>query len=119
MTGGQMAPTTLLGQKTATTPLGRIAQNEGFPLRIPELLASLPGASYLEREAVNSPVNIRKAKKALKKSFLFQKEKRKFSLVEILSPCPTAWRLSPLESLDWLEKDMIPNFPLGVIKDEG
>ncbi len=119
MTGGQMAPTTLLNQKTTTTPFGRDAKNEGYPLRVPELLASLPGASYLERGAVSSPANIRKAKKALKKSFLLQKKKRKFSLVEILSPCPAAWRLSPLESLDWLEKEMIPNFPLGVIKDEG
>lgn len=119
MTGGQMAPTTLLDQKTTTTPFGRDAQNEGFPLRVPELLASLPGASYLERQAVNIPANIRKTKKALKKSFLLQKEKRRFSLVEILSPCPAAWRLSPLESLDWLEKEMIPSFPLGVIKEEG
>jgi len=119
MTGGQMAPTTLLNQRTTTTPFGRDAKNEGYPLRVPELLASLPGVGYLEREAVGSPAGIRKTKKALKKSFLFQKEKGRFSLVEILSPCPTAWRLSPLEALQWLEEEMVPNYPLGVIKDEG
>lgn len=119
MTGGQMAPTTLLDQRTTTTPFGRDAENEGYPLRVPELLASLPGVGYLEREAVGSPAGIRKTKKALKKSFLFQKEKGRFSLVEILSPCPTAWRLLPLEALQWLEEEMVPNYPLGVIKDEG
>ncbi len=118
MTGGQMAPTTLLDQRTTTTPFGRDAESEGYPLRVSELLASLPGVGYLEREAVDRPANIGKTKKALKKSFLFQKEKGKFSLVEILSPCPTAWRLSPLEALQWMEEEMVPNYPLGVIKDE-
>ncbi len=118
MTGGQMAPTTLLGQKTATTPFGRRSNTEGYPIRIPELLASLPGASYLERVAVNTPTNIRKTKKAIKKGFLFQIEKKKFSLIEVLSPCPTCWRLSPLDSLKWLEENMIPYYPLGVVKEE-
>ncbi|HDN85255.1 MAG TPA: 2-oxoglutarate oxidoreductase, partial [Candidatus Aerophobetes bacterium] len=95
MTGGQMAPTTLLGQKTTTTPFGRDYKMEGYPIKIPELLSSLPGAWYLERVAVNSPGNIRKTKKAIKKAFLTQIEKNKFSLVEVLSPCPTSWRLSP------------------------
>lgn len=113
-----MAPTTLLGQKTATTPFGRRSNIEGYPIRIPELLASLPGVSYLERVAVNTPTNIRKTKKAIKKGFLFQIEKKKFSLIEVLSPCPTCWRLSPLDSLKWLEENMIPYYPLGVVKEE-
>jgi len=117
MTGGQMAPTTLLGQRTATTPFGRRARVEGYPIKIPELLSSLPGAFYLERVAVNSPVNIKKTKKAIKKAFLVQIDKKKFSLVEVLSPCPTCWRLSPVESLKWMKEKMIPYYPLGVIKD--
>jgi len=118
MTGGQMAPTTLIGQKTTTTPFGRDVKEAGYPLKVCELLSSLPGAAYLERVAVNSPVNIRRAKKAVKKCFTLQIEQEKFSLVEILSPCPTAWRLSPLDSLKWMEEKMIPYYPLGVIKDE-
>jgi len=118
MTGGQMAPTTLLGQRTTTTPFGRTVKEAGYPLKVPELLASLPGVSYLERVAVTNPANIIRAKKAIKKAFLFQIEKGKFSLVEVLSPCPTSWRLSPLEALKWMEEKMIPYFPLGVIKEE-
>jgi len=118
MTGGQMAPTTLLGQKTATSPFGRDALEAGYPLRVCELLSSLPGAVYLERIALNSPANISKTRRAIRKSFLTQIEKKKFSLVEILSPCPTAWRLSPLKALEWLEENMIPYYPLGVIKEE-
>jgi len=117
MTGGQMAPTTLVGQRTATTPFGRDATREGYPLRVPELLASLPGVYYLERVAVNNPANVRRTKRAIKKSFLVQMEKKRFSLVEVLSPCPTNWRLSPLEALKWLEEKMIPYYPLRVIKD--
>ena len=118
MTGGQMAPTTLVGQRTTTTPFGRDVKEAGYPLKVCELLSSLPGAAYLERVAVNSPVNIRKTKKAVKKGFTVQIEREKFSLVEILSPCPTAWRLSPLDSLKWMEEKMIPSYPLGVIKDK-
>lgn len=117
MTGGQMAPTTLLGQKTTTTPLGRNVKEAGYPLRVCELLSSLPGVAYLERVAVDSPSNIRKAKKAIKKSFTLQLERDFFSLVEVLSPCPTCWRLSPLDSLQWLEENMISYFPLGVVKE--
>jgi len=117
MTGGQMAPTTLVGQRTATTPFGRDVTREGYPLRMPELLASLPGVYYLERVAVNNPANVRRTKRAIKKSFLVQMEKKRFSLVEVLSPCPTNWRLSPLEALKWLEEKMIPYYPLRVIKD--
>lgn len=118
MTGGQMAPTTLLGQKTTTTPFGRNVKEAGYPLRVCELLSSLPGVAYLERVAVNNPSNIRKAKKAIKKSFVLQLERDSFSLVEILSTCPTSWRLSPLDSLEWLEENMISYFPLGVVKGE-
>lgn len=117
MTGGQMAPTTLLGQKTTTTPLGRNVKEAGYPLRVCELLSSLPGVAYLERVAVDTPSNIRKAKKAIKKSFTLQLERDFFSLVEVLSPCPTCWRLSPLDSLQWLEENMISYFPLGVVKE--
>lgn len=118
MTGGQMAPTTLLGQKTTTTPFGRNVKEAGYPLRVCELLSSLPGVVYLERVAVNNPSNIRKAKKAIRKSFTLQLERDSFSLVEFLSPCPTCWRLSPLDSLKWLEENMISYFPLGVVKGE-
>jgi len=117
MTGGQMAPTTLLGQRTATTPFGRRAKVEGYPIRIPELLSSLPGAFYLERVAVNNPGNIRATKRAVKKAFLAQIEKDKFSLIEVLSPCPTCWRVSPADSLRWIEEHMIPYYPLGVVKE--
>ncbi len=118
MTGGQMAPTTLLGQKTATTPLGRNVKEAGYPLRVCELLSSLPGVAYLERVAVNNPSNIRKAKKAIRKAFTLQLERNSFSLVEFLSPCPTCWKLSPLDSLKWLEENMISYFRLGVVKDK-
>jgi len=118
MTGGQMAPTTLLGQKTATTPFGRRSKIEGYPIKIPELLSSLTGASYLERVTVDSPSHIRSTKKAIKKAFLLQIEKEKFSLIEVLSPCPTAWRMSPLDALKWMKEKMFSYYPLGVIKDE-
>ena len=111
-----MAPTTLLGQKTTTSPFGRCANEAGYPIRVCELLSSLPGVAYLERVAVNNPSNVRKTKGAIKKSFLTQIEKKKFSLVEVLCPCPVCWRLSPLESLEWLEENMISYYPLGVIK---
>ncbi len=115
MTGGQMAPTTMLGQVTATTPGGRDLR-EGYPLKISELLASLPGAVFLSRTAVSSPANIKKTKQAVKRAFQIQLENKGFSLVEILSPCPSYWRLSPKEATKWIEEKMIPVFPLGVIK---
>ena len=116
MTGGQMAPTTLLGQKTATTPYGRDSRECGFPLRIPEMLATLEGAVYLSRATVTTPAQVIKAKKAIRQAFQAQIEKRGFSLVEILSPCPTNWRLSPAEALKWIEQEMVPVYPLGDIK---
>lgn len=116
MTGGQMAPTTLLGQKTATTPYGRDPQECGFPLRIPEMLATLEGAVYLSRVTITSPARVVKAKRVIRLAFQTQIEKRGFSLVEVLSPCPTNWGLNPVEALNWIEQKMIPVFPLGDIK---
>jgi len=117
MTGGQMAPTTLLGQKTSTTPLGRNPQLDGFPLRICELLSSLEGPTYLERVALSGPKNHMKARRAVRQAIHNQIENRGFSLVEILSPCPTGWKMTPPEAWHWIEKEMIPVFPLGVYKD--
>jgi len=117
MTGGQMAPTTLSGQKTTTTPYGRDVALEGYPIKMSEILALLEGAVYIERVAVNSPANIRKAKKAIRKAFQVQIDHLGFSMVEILSPCPTNWKMSPLESWRWIDKEMTKEFPLGVVKD--
>ncbi len=117
MTGGQMAPTTLLEQKTTTTPLGRDRDREGCPIKISEMVAMLDGAAYIERTAVNSPGNIRKTKKALAKAFKVQIENRGYSLVEILSPCPTNWSMTPLDSWKWVGEVMAKEFPLGVIKE--
>lgn len=118
MTGGQMAPTTLVGQKTMTTPFGREISAAGHPLKVAELLAELPGTVYISRVAVNSPPNIAKAKKAIKKVFQVQMQGLGLTLVEILSPCPSYWRLTPVEAMKWLEEKMIPYFPLGEIKDK-
>jgi 2-oxoglutarate/2-oxoacid ferredoxin oxidoreductase subunit beta len=116
MTGGQMAPTTLLGQKTATTPRGRQTSSEGWPLRISEMLSLLPGVVYLERTSLHSPQEIIKTKKAIKQAFVNQLENKGFSLVEVLSPCPTYLGLSPKQTLDWIKDVMIKEFPLGRIK---
>lgn len=118
MTGGQMAPTTLLGQKTQTTPQGREVSRDGFPLKVSELLAVLPGVSYIERVAVDNPQNILKTKQAIKKAFLNQIENKGFSLVEVLSACPTYWYMSPLEAVKWIGAEMTKYYPLGVIKDK-
>ena len=117
MTGGQMAPTTLSGQKTTTTPYGRDDILEGYPIKMSEILALVKGVVYIERVAVNSPANIRKAKKAIRKAFQVQIDKLGFSMVEILSPCPTNWKMSPLESWQWVDKEMAKEYPLGVVKD--
>ncbi len=117
MTGGQMAPTTLLGQKTTTTPFGRDSKMEGCPIKMSEMLALLKGTVYIERTAVNSPAGIRKTKAAIRKAFQTQIDNLGFSLVEILSPCPTNWKMNPLESWQWIDKEMVKEFPLGVIKD--
>ena len=116
MTGGQMAPTTLLGQITATTPKGRNAQLQGYPLKISEMLALLTGVKYIERTSLHSPQEVIKTKKAIKQAFRNQINKAGFSLVEILSPCPTYWSLSPKEALNWIKDVMSKEFPLGRIK---
>lgn len=117
MTGGQMAPTTILGQITATTPQGREVAFEGYPLQVCELLSVLPGATYIERCALHKPAEIRKAKKAVKHAFELQVAGEKgLSLVELLSPCPTGWRIKPADSLKWIEQEMIKAFPLGRFK---
>lgn len=116
MTGGQMAPTTLLGQKTATTPYGRKAKFEGYPLRISEMLAQLPGVVYIERVSLHSPQEIIKTKKAIKEAFKNQIDNKGFSLVEILSPCPTYLGMSAKDTLDWIKQVMVKEFPLGRIK---
>lgn len=118
MTTGQMAPTTLLGMKTTTTPFGRDEKLAGYPLRICELLANLPGTTYLERCAVNNVKNVIQTKKAIKKAFEIQKNKRGYSLIEILSQCPPNWKMSTLESVQFVQNEMVKYFPLGVVKDE-
>lgn len=116
MTGGQLAPTTLIGQKVTTAPDGRNRQVHGMPLKVSEMLAQIPGAAYVERVSVHRPKEIRKAKKAILKGFNCQLEKKGFSLIEVLSTCPTGWGLSPVDSLEWLGLNMIPYYPLGVLK---
>ncbi|HIE12935.1 MAG TPA: 2-oxoglutarate oxidoreductase [Desulfotomaculum sp.] len=116
MTGGQMAPTTLLGQKTTTTPFGRRVADAGFPLRVAEMLAAVEGPAYIARVAVSSPKNILRAKRAVRRAFEIQLQGLGFALVEVLSTCPTNWGLSPPEAMRWLEEKMIPVFPLGEFK---
>lgn len=117
MTGGQMAPTTLLGQKTTTTPFGRKIEEAGFPIKVPEMLKSLEGAVYLARETVISPKHIINLKKYIKKAFQNQINKVGFSLVEVLSPCPVNLKLEPIEAYKWVEDNMVPYYPLGEIKN--
>ena len=119
MTGGQMAPTTLPGQVTTTTPYGRDPKLIGYPIRVCELLSTLTGTAYAERVALNNVKNVRNAKKAIKKAFEYQLAGKGFSIVEILSTCPTNWGMSPVEATKWLEENMIPYYPLGVYKDIG
>ena len=119
MTGGQMAPTTLIGQKTSTTRLGRNRQTTGYPLRIAELLSTIDGSAFITRTSVDSEKNLQRTKQAIEKSFRYQMQGIGFSLVEILSPCPVDWKLSPLDSLAWIQNDMLPVYPLGVYKDVG
>ena len=118
MTGGQMAPTTLPGQKTQTSPYGRDVEAVGYPVKVCEMLSNVDGATYLERVAVNNVKNIRNAKKAIKKAFQNQIDGKGFSLVEVLSTCPTNWGLAPEKAIGWLEENMLPYYPLGVYKDK-
>ncbi|HOD37023.1 MAG TPA: thiamine pyrophosphate-dependent enzyme [Syntrophales bacterium] len=117
MTGGQMAPTTLLGQVSTTSPPGRSATLDGYPIRMSEILATLEGVKYVERCAVNSPANIVRARRSIKKTFQYQMDGTGFSLVEVLSQCPTNWKMSPVEACKWVDDVMAREFPLGVIKD--
>lgn len=116
MTGGQMAPTTLIGQKATTAPLGRTAVTNGFPLRIAEMMATIDGAVFVERVSVHNPAAVRNAKKAIKNAFQCQLDGKGFSMVEVLSTCPTNWGMTPANSLTWLEDNMIPYYPLGNLK---
>ncbi|MBE7020915.1 MAG: 2-oxoglutarate oxidoreductase [Ruminococcaceae bacterium] len=117
MTGGQMAPTSLVDQVTQTTPYGRKPETQGYPIKVCEMLSALDGTTYAERVAVNNVKNIRNAKKAIKKAFENQINKKGFSIVEVLSTCPTNWGLAPTEALKWVEEKMMPVYPLGVYKD--
>lgn len=117
MTGGQMAPTTLPGQITQTTPYGRNPETQGNPIRVSEMLATLDGPAYIERVSMDCVKHINQAKKAIKKAFTCQIEKKGFSLIEVLSTCPTNWGLAPEEAMKWLQDNMIPHYPLGVYCD--
>lgn len=117
MTGGQMAPTTLLGQVTTTSPYGRIREIQGNPIRVCEMVSTLDGVAYAERVSVDCVKNVVNAKKAIKKGFMMQQEKKGLSIIEVLSTCPTNWGLSPEKAIDWLCENMIEHYPLGVYKD--
>lgn len=117
MTGGQMAPTTLPGQVTQTSPYGRDVNTVGYPVKVCEMLSQVDGAAYLERVAVNSVKHIQQAKRAIEKAFRNQMEGKGFSLVEVLSTCPTNWGMTPDQAMQWVEEKMIPYYPLGVYKD--
>jgi len=113
MTGGQMAPTTLVGQKATTAPYGRDENHAGMPLRVSEMLATIPKAVFIERVSVHDVKHIIQAKKAIKKAFQAQMEGKGFSLIEVLSTCPTNWGKTPIEALQWLQENMIPYYPIG------
>jgi len=117
MTGGQMAPTTMPGQVTATSPYGRDVNTAGYPIRVVEMLSTLDGVAYAERVSVDCVKNINAAKRGIKKAFQAQLDNKGFSIIEVLSTCPTNWGLTPVESMDWLRENMIPYYPLGVYKD--
>jgi len=118
MTGGQMAPTSLPGQVTQTTPYGRDTNYSGFPVRVCEMLSTLDGVALAQRVSVDTVKNVVEAKKAIKKAFENQINKKGYSIVEVLSSCPTNWGLSPQEALEWLRENMMPYYPLGVYKDK-
>ncbi len=118
MTGGQMAPTTLPGQVTQTSPYGRDVATAGYPIKVCELLSALDAPSYIARVAVNNVKNVRNAKKVIEKAFKNQIEKKGFSLVEVVSSCPTNWGMTPQKALQWVEDKMIPYYPLGVYRDK-
>ncbi|WP_298061540.1 thiamine pyrophosphate-dependent enzyme [uncultured Rikenella sp.] len=117
MTGGQMAPTTLLGMKTATTPMGRDAALNGYPFKVADMLTLLDGVTYVTRQSVNTPANVRRAKKAIKKAFENSIQNRGFSFVEIVATCNSGWKLSPVAANRWMEENMHATYPLGDLKD--
>lgn len=117
MTGGQMAPTTLPGQVTQTTPYGRDIKKQGNPIRVCEMLSTLDGPAYIERVTVDTILHIKQAKAAIKKAFQMQLDKKGFSLVEVVSTCPTNWGMSPQEAFKWMRENMLKHYPLGVYKD--
>ena len=117
MTGGQMAPTTLIGQQTTTSQDGRNLQEHGAPLRISEIFGQIESAAYVERVSLHDIPNIRKAKKAIKKAFTYQMERKGFTMIEAISTCPVNWGMKPKEALDWSKEHMLPIYPLGVYKD--
>ena len=117
MTGGQMAPTSLPNQVTQTSPYGRDVSSAGYPVRVCEMLSTLDGVAYLERVTVDTPKNVRKAKKALKKAFKNQVDGVGYSLIEVVSTCPTNWGLTPQDAFAWMRENMLPYYPLGVYKD--
>ena len=119
MTGGQMAPTTMITQKTSTSPFGRVEATAGKPLRVSEMFAQIPSAHYIERVSVHTVANVVKAKKAVKKAFENQINGKGFSMVELLSSCPIGWHMTPVEACKHIEDTILPYFPLGVFKDEG
>jgi 2-oxoglutarate ferredoxin oxidoreductase subunit beta len=119
MTGGQMAPTSLIGQKTTTSQDGRNAALHGNPIHISEMFATIDGVAYLERVSVHDPKHVMKAKKSIKKAFEYQKARKGFTMIEVISTCPVNWGVKPVDALEWVKSDMIPEFPLGVFKDKG
>ena len=118
MTGGQMAPTTLVGMKATTAPQGRDPKEHGYPMHMCEILNQLTAPYYLERTSCNNPANVNKTKAAIKKAFQNQLDGKGFSMVEIVTSCPTNWGLDPIEALDFLENNMLKEFPLGVVRDK-
>lgn len=116
MTGGQMAPTTLIDQKTTTSPYGRSKKDAGSPIKMSEMLSTLDGVAYIARVSVHDPKHINQAKKAIKKAFQYQMEGRGYTMIEVISNCPTNWGMTPLESIEWMKENMIPAYPLGDLK---
>ncbi len=119
MTGGQMAPTSLLGMKTTTTPEGRQVETQGFPFKISDLIAILPGVHYVTRQSVHTPTAVRHLKKAFTKALQIQKEKKGYCLIEVVSNCPSGWKMTPIEANKWMEQNMFPVYPLGDLKVDG
>jgi 2-oxoglutarate/2-oxoacid ferredoxin oxidoreductase subunit beta len=116
MTGGQMAPTTLVGMKSSTSPTGRVVKTMGNPLKMTDIVATLPGTYYVTRQSVHTPANVRKTKKAIRKAVQYQKLDRGTSFIEIVSNCPSGWKMTPVQSNKWMEENMFPYYPLGDLK---